>query len=214
MRSKREKKLENLLAQFLTPVKHIPFEIVIKVLWKCEVLPFPQKDEKSANILNKIITAMRETCKAVQREPIERPRPNEVGNDMEPYAIRALQSAGLHADAPKTITGNGKSTGYPDIRIEADPYPIYLEVKTYAAKNRETTQRSFFLSPSDNSKVIEDAHHLLVGFEISREGNLFKPMAFEIAELYGLDCDMKFEFNSDNKRLYESARILAQERVS
>ena len=44
-------------------------------------------------------------------------------------------------------------------------------------------------------------------------GNLYKPVAYEIVDLYGLDCDMKFEFNSDNKRLYEQRRILMKERV-
>ena len=29
-------------------------------------------------------------------------------------------------------------------------------------------------------------------------------------DLYGLDCDMKAEFNSDNKRLYQESRLLAQ----
>ena len=54
---------------------------------------------------------------------------------------------------------------------------------------------------------------MLVGFEIERRGNLFTPVAFEMVDLYGLDCDMKAEFNSDNRRLYEPDRLLARERV-
>lgn len=124
-----------------------------------------------------------------------------------------MNDVGLVAAAPKTKDGKGKSTGYPDVRIEAKEGAIYLEVKTYAAKNHKTTQRSFYLSPSESPKVIESAFHLLVGFEIERNGNLYIPVAFEIVDLYGLDCDMKAEFNSDNRRLYENHRILAQERV-
>jgi len=156
---------------------------------------------------------MRNACQRVQANRIERPRPNEVGNDMEPFVIDALKAVGLDAATPKTRDGKGKSTGYPDVRIETDGLPIYFEVKTYAAKNHDTTQRSFYLSPSNDPKVVEDAFHLIVGFEIEREGNHYWPVAFEIVDLYGLDCDMKSEFNSDNKRLYEPDRILAQERV-
>jgi hypothetical protein len=88
-----------------------------------------------------------------------------------------------------------------------------LELKSYAAANHGTTQRSFYLSPAEDPKISDDGHHLLVGFEIERNGNFYTPVAFEIVDLYGLDCDMKAEFNSDNKRLYEKHRILAQERV-
>jgi hypothetical protein len=88
-----------------------------------------------------------------------------------------------------------------------------LELKSYAAANHGTTQRSFYLSPAEDPKISDDGHHLLVVFDIERNGNFYTPVAFEIVDLYGLDCDMKAEFNSDNKRLYEKHRILAQERV-
>jgi len=213
MSCEREKKLEDVLAQFIKPIKGIPFEVVIKGLCDVEVVKFDRYNADSQILIDQISGAMRSACQSVQAHPIERPRPNEVGNDMEPFVIEALKSIGLDAATPKTRDGKGKSTGYPDVRIETDGLPIYFEVKTYAARNHSTTQRSFYLSPSNDPKVIEDAHHLIVGFEIKREGNLYWPVAFEIVDLYGLDCDMKSEFNSDNKRLYESHRILAKERV-
>lgn len=213
MTSEREKHLEAALAQFLKPMKGIPFEVVIQALCDATVEKFDVIDKKNSAALVKITDAMREACKVVQLNPIERPRPNEVGNDMEPFVIKALKEKGMRAAAPKAKSGRGKTTGYPDVKIETDRIPIYLEVKTYAAANRTTTQRSFYLSPSEDHKVGEDGYHLLVGFEIERNGNLFTPVAFEIVDLYGLDCDMKAEFNSDNRRLYEPGRILAHERV-
>ena len=48
------------------------------------------------------------------------------------------------------------------------------------------------------------------GDEIVQTGNNFYPKAFKIVDLYGLDCDMKAEFNSDNKRLYQKKRMLAK----
>lgn len=213
MTTEREKKLEDALAQFIKPMKGLPFEVVIKALCGVEVIKYDT--EKSANevMLSNIVDAMRSACRTVQNNPIIRTRPNEVGNDMEPFVIQALSEMGLKAQTPRTLTGKGKSMGYPDARIEHSDYPVYFEVKTYAAKNHATTQRSFYLSPSEDSKVIEDAYHILVGFEIERNGNNYVPVGFDIVDLYGLDCDMKSEFNSDNKRLYEAHRLLARELV-
>ena len=88
-----------------------------------------------------------------------------------------------------------------------------LEVKTFAKKNYGTTQRSFYFSPTDDPKVTEDAYHLAVGFEMVRQGNKFTPVGFEISDLYGLLCDLKSEFNSDNRRMVDDSRILVKERV-
>lgn len=213
MASERERKLEEILAQFLKPVKGIPFEVVIRSLCGANVEKFDATCDANLGLLGQLKDALRATCKKVQENPIERRRPNEVGNDMEPLVISALKKVGLDAARPKTRNGKEKSTGYPDVRIETDSLPVYLEVKTYAAANHATTQRSFYLSPSDDPKVFEDGYHLLVGFEIVRNENLFMPVGFEIVDLYGLECDMKSEFNSDNKRLYEDARLLVKERI-
>lgn len=194
-------------------MKGIPFEVVIMALCGVAVVPFDRTKPENIDIIASVSDAMRSACQKVRANPIERPRPNEVGNDMEPFVIAALNAHGLVSAAPKTGDGKGKSTGYPDVRVKRDDVPIYIEVKTYAAKNRQTTQRSFYLSPSETPKVVEDAIHLLVGFEIEREGNFYKPAAFEIVDLYGLDCDMKAEFNSDNRRLYDDSRVLVHERV-
>lgn len=213
MTTDREKRLEAALAQFLQPMRGIPFEVVIQALCGATVERFDLDAHNNRESLMKIVTAMRATCHSVQANPIERPRPNEVGNDMEPFVIRALKELGMDASPPKAKSGKGKATGYPDVKISGLPVPIFLEVKTYAADNHTTTQRSFYLSPSEDHKVTEDGYHLLVGFETVRNGDLFTPVAFELVDLYGLDCDMKAEFNSDNRRLYEPGRILAAERI-
>jgi len=213
MTPKREKQLEDVLAQFLKPIRGIPFEVVIRALCEAEVLKFDLARDDNRALLKQLKEAMRAACRKVQARPIDRPRPNEVGNDMERFVISALQEVGLDTAPPRTRDGKGKSTGYPDVRIETTDLPVFLEVKTYAAANHATTQRSFYLSPSDDPKVFEDGNHLLVGFEIVHNGNLFKPVAFEIIDLYGLECDMKSEFNSDNKRLYQKERLLAEERI-
>jgi len=213
MSSEREQQLEDIIARFLQPMKGIPFEVVIKSLYGARVLPFDNQQSSHQELLRQLVQGMRSVCQAVQRNPIERPRLNEVGNDFEPFVIEALKQLGLDAAAPKTKSGKGKSTGYPDVRIKTTIGPVFLEVKTYAAANHDTTQRSFYLSPTDEPKVHEDGIHLLVGFEVKRLGNRFSPVGFTLIDLYGLNCDMKFEFNSDNKRLYEARRMLHSETV-
>lgn len=225
MTSEREKYLEDVLARFLKPVKGIPFEVVVKSLSAHSVERFDPKAAENMAFLKTLTEAMEAACRTVQQQPIERYRPNEVGNDMEPFVAQALTQLGLPTAPARTKTGKGKTTGYPDLRIEHEGTPVYLEVKTYAAANHDTTQRSFYLSPADDPKITEDAYHLLVGFEIADKGGNgrkdgrgrelrdYVPVGFVLVDLYGMECDMKAEFNSDNKRLYDSKRILSARRV-
>ncbi len=202
--------IEEVLALSRRSIKGIPFGKIIHDLYGHEVIKFDLKDQNNQRILEVIKKAMQAVCCTVQEKPIERSSPQGVGNAMEPFVINALIDHGLVARSPLTQSGRGKSTGYPDVKIALDGVPIYLEVKTYAAKNHDTTQRSFYLSPSDDPKITDNAVHLLVGFEIVKEGDLFHPVAFEIVDLYGLPCDWKSEFNADNKRLYEDSRTLVK----
>lgn len=213
MPTDREQQLEQALAQFLKPIKGLPFDVIIRALCGVSVEKFDVTRHDNARYLGTITQAVRDVCARVRAQPIRRPRPNEVGNDMEPLMIEALHHHHLVASAPKTKAGKGKSTGYPDIYIQTDGLPIYLEVKTYAAANHDTTQRSFYLSPSEDPKVHADGYHVLVAFEIERKGTAYFPVAYEIVDLYGLECDMKAEFNSDNRRLYSPQRVLAKGRV-
>jgi hypothetical protein len=213
MTSEREKQLEDVLVQFLKPIKGIPFEVVIKSLCGTIVEPFDTETAGNKSLLTRLTLAIREACLSVQQSPIKRPRPNEVGNDMEPFVIAALLNQGFDAGSPKSRDGKGKSTGYPDIKINGSELPIYLEVKSYATAKNQTTLRSFYLSPSENPKVSDDGHHLLVGFEMLQNAGQYTPVAFELVDLYGLSCDMKAEFNSDNKRLYQNERVLVRERL-
>lgn len=214
MRGDRNGSLAVTLPSLRQPLKGIPFEVIVQHLYGTSVEKFDVTIPENMQILRLLSQAMQRVCREVQRDPIVRPRPNEVGNDMEPFVIQALHQERLLASRPRAVSGRGKSTGYPDIKIRTSGLSIYLEVKTFARRNYSTTQRSFYFSPTDDPKVTEDAHHLAVGFEIERTGNEFTPVGFEIMDLYGLPCDLKSEFNSDNRRLYDKKRILCEQRVS
>jgi hypothetical protein len=189
----------------------LPFYSVIQHLYGFQVLPLPEAGR--AELLAALRPAFESVCTSVAARPIIRPRPNEVGNDMEPFVRDALNAHGFSARAPRTRSGGGKSTGYPDLDVSWQGTEFYLEIKTYAAKNKVTTQRSFYLSPADDPKVTRDSIHLAVGFEIDRQANSYWPVGFELVDLYDLPCDLKQEYNSDNKRLYEAHRKLLSGRV-
>ena len=92
----------------------------------------------------------------------------------------------------------------------------YLECKTFNKDNINTTQRSFYLSPSKNFKIAHDAHHLVISYETyidrtERNNYVFKSNSWKILSIRDLEVDVKYEFNSDNKKLYDHRFILAEE---
>jgi hypothetical protein len=132
-------------------------------------------------------------------------RPNEAGNQLEPYVRAALRDCGLDARVPLTASGRAQVAGYPDIEITA-PLPCYIELKTYNAATENTTQRSFYYSPSESPKVTHDALHLLLAYElerVERDGKaVFLPSHWKLLTLENLEVDLKFEFNQSNRGLY------------
>jgi len=213
------KKLEDVIKQMLTPLKNIPFKLVIEALSNHKVLPFNPKDSKDIAVLNTLKTVAQKVAQDVNVKGILRPRPNEVGNDIEPFVEKALNSNGFKASIPATEGGKHKSTGYPDLEFkDKDGRVNYLECKTYNIDNIATTQRSFYLSPSEDFKITADAHHFVVSFEIYVAGekgtnHIYKCAAWKILSIENLDVDVKYEFNSDNARLYKAELILAESEI-
>jgi hypothetical protein len=121
------------------------------------------------------------------------------------------------AARPTSKAGLGKSTGYPDILVQdGKSRATYLECKTFALGKAETTMRSFYLSPSESFKVSVDAHHLLLAFGMeaspiggSRDSS-YIAKSYKLIDLHDLLCDVKYEFNSDNRRLYAQSMMLLE----
>ncbi len=200
-------RLENIIKQMLTPLKDIPFNLVIETMTGKKVISFDFKDSDHKKVLDLLRQTALISGKAINKMGILRPRPNEVGNDIEPFIKNALNSLKLNADVPTGPSGNKKTTGYPDILFWFNKKPYYLECKTYNIENIGTTQRSFYFSPSDEFKVIYEAPHFLLSFEIYVAGekgrnHIYKCKHYKILSLESLSLDVKYEFNSDNKRMY------------
>ena len=205
--------------------RQIPYPQVIEMLSGCQVVPLDLDDQMDCELIDGLTSAIRACCETLNQVGILSSRVNEVGNKIEKpvtYAINAAQN-GLKAETPTDLRGRRRATGYPDLLI-TDRYGrhSYLEVKTYNRNNIATTQRSFYLSPSQNFKVIHDARHLLVSFEIEDRGelpdtqprvNLYIPVHFKLITLDHITCDLKLEFNSDNVRLYSEQGVICAEDV-
>ena len=102
--------LEAVLAQMLKPVRNVPFSVIIRSLSEQRVIPIDLEDPQDVAILRQL-EQMITTCAAeLKAEPIVRPRPNEVGNDVEAYVMRALIASRLPAARPTSSAGRGQST--------------------------------------------------------------------------------------------------------
>ncbi|MBI5970510.1 MAG: hypothetical protein HY884_05090 [Deltaproteobacteria bacterium] len=206
MNAEYTKKLENLIKQMLTPLKGVPLNLVIEGISNHKIIPFNKRDSKDAAVLENLKGAAYAAGKTINKKGIVRARPNEIGNDIEPYVKDALNKLGYAADVPFTASGRKKAAGYPDIEF-TDEFgrANYLECKTFL--------RSFYLSP--DSKITKDARHFVMSFEIYAAGkkgrnNVYKSKGWKILSVENLDVDVKYEFNSDNLRLYSEGLMLAE----
>lgn len=136
-------KLENVIKQMLSPLKDIPFNLVIESLTGRNVIPFDPKDSKDKELLAILKQVAVVSGKEINKNGIDSSRANEVGNYIEKFVTRAMQEYALNPDIPAGPSGRRKATGYPDIIFFFQGAPYYLECKTYNLKNVSTTQRSF-----------------------------------------------------------------------
>ncbi len=193
------------LSELARPAKGIPFRTVVEATTGHRVLPLDTNLLAHRVLRTNILNAARLAGERARAAGLSAARPNEAGNHLEPFVRAALRDCGLDARVPQTARGRAQAAGYPDIEIAA-PVPSYLELKTYSATTANTTQRSFYYSPTESPKVTRDALHLLLAYELERvdhEGRpKFFPRHWKLLTLENLEVDLKFEFNQSNRGLY------------
>ena len=207
--NKYVQELENALGKFMAPIKDIPFAIAIKALSGRKVLSFDKNSSTDKELLKLITRAAKDAGTRAFKIGIYTNRPNEAGNEIEPFIKKALRDLRVKADTPITKSGKRKATGYPDIEItDKHNRTIYLEIKTYNLQNIDTTQRAFYFSPSENFKVTKDALHLMLSFQIEKQQRggktAYVPRHWRLYTLENLVVDIKHEFNQSNRKLYGS----------
>ncbi len=208
--------LSGVISQMLKPLKAVQLKNIIEGLSGFEIIPFDKFNKLDIQLLKELEVVANEAGKKININGIKRSRPNEVGNDIESFVRDALDANGYKASIPTTLSGKRKNTGYPDIQFYDKSNRLnYLECKTYSIDNINSSFRSFYLSPSVNFKVTDDAHHFLLSYEIytaDRIGsnNIYKCKSWKILTLENLICSIKYEFNVNNKELYDKSLLLAE----
>ena len=197
-----------------TPRKNIPFHAVIKEICGCEVLAISPTEQEDKALLDSLSLAGVRAKDLVVKAPIWAKRPNEAGNKMEKYVKDAL---GKIEDIK--VQNMSRHKGYPDIKILYKESKIcYIECKTYSKENSKSSLRSFFFSPSLKSEITKDAYHFVFSYEMKETGRKkvekkvekkeYMPVKFTMVDLRELPCDLKYEWNSNNPKLYAAERIL------
>jgi len=193
------------LAELTKPAKKIPFKEVIFATTQHRILNFDTNNASHRELFAKISAAADAALTNARSAGLFSARANEAGNHMESFVKAALKETGLAAKTPVTTDGVTQTVGYPDVEILGE-LPCYLELKTYSATTVNTTQRSFYYSPSTTPKVTHDALHLLLAYELEhteRGGRItFLPTHWKLVTLQDLEVDLKFEFNQSNRGLY------------
>lgn len=199
--------LKQRIREMVIGVKDVPLPVIIDALAGRRVVPW--RGESRGTLL-----AAAEKIEAlIAADGIEAARVNEAGNRVENIVIEALQSLGVQARRPRAESGRARSTGYPDLEAEIGGIGFYIEVKTFSASTVDSSQRSFYLSPSSDFKVTRDAVHLLVAVELSPgSGGLYRAHSVRWLDLSGLRCDLKYEFSASNRDLYrrESGLVVVE----
>ena len=193
------------LTELTRTARHIPFKEVIQATTQHRVLDFDTNNAAHRELRQTLLKAAAQAAGRARAEGIATARANEAGNQMEAFVKAALQEVGIKAATPVKAGGGAQAAGYPDLELAGQP-PCYLELKTYSAATVNTTQRSFYYSPSVTPKVTHDALHLLLAFELAktqREGRtVFVPVQWKLLSLQDLVVDLKLEFNQGNRALY------------
>ncbi len=161
-------------------------------------------------VLNQVIMRVNQPDSAIQSIQ----RINEVSSHFEDLIRQLLnEQSGLSCDFPKTAEGRLQRSGYPDLRLVDNKTGrvFYLDPKLYAAGSRESSFRTFYFEPrKDTNKVLDDAVHLIAGFEHKlRENGRWKFTRWDLVDLSRFRVRLKAEFQGSNHDLYQPASIIA-----
>lgn len=208
------------LATLNRGLQDVPFAGVIHAATGRRVLPFTLTNDVERTLLTKITGAL-DAVLAELNQPShiahQERRINEVSAHFEDALRAALNRVpGFACEVPKTAAGKHQRAGYPDLRLEdqTSRRVLYLDVKLVEQSNRDSTLRTFYFEPKQQTgKVLEDAHHLLVGFEhAGRMDGRWKYLNWNLVDLSRFHLRLKAEFQGSNRDLYRPDTLVGSSR--
>lgn len=216
--------LERMLALMLNneqALRDIPFRTVIRAATGHRVLPIRPKKEVDGRIVDAVAAAMDRVLARLNRPDSptnDESRINEVSTHFE-RALRAELDARrqFSCTIPTNAEGNEQRTGYPDLRLLHKPSGriAYLDPKLLARGSLDSTFRTFYYTPKRRTnKVLEDAHHLLIGIEHDARTGRWEFLRHHLVDLHGFRVRLKAEFQAGNDDLYRPDLLIKSSPLS
>ena len=198
----------------------VPFADVVKATSGKKVLPLDAGSSADRELLEKLGRALDEVLNRMNQpdSPAQKQkRINEVSSHFENEIRRVLDAhPDFSCDYPKLKSGKVQRSGYPDLRLvdKKNGRVIYIDPKLFEAGNRTSTLRTFYFEPNaDPNKILEDAHHMLIGIEHGgKQGDLWKFQHWELVDLSKFRVRLKAEFQGSNRDLYRPEAIVGTSR--
>lgn len=199
---------EAVFESMLPTGERIPLSQIIPLMAGYEVLDWNgEESEALKQVMENAFTELSKTG-------VTAGRVNEAGLAVEEVLVKELKAAGFTAEVPMAQSGKRRAVGYPDIEVRKDDQLFYFEVKTYNIDNINSSQRTFYLSPSADPKITGDAFHLLAAFSLKSDGeNRYTATGYQLLDIASLECRLKYEFNASNRDLYTEEMVVFSSEV-
>jgi hypothetical protein len=146
-------------------------------------------------------------------------RINEVSGAVEDFLLQNLGREGRFAvRIPPNAAGDTQRSGYPDIELRhlLSGRVVYIDPKVYREGSEDSSFRSFYFEPkSETNKILEDAHHLVVGLAHGgRVEGRWQLLRWGLVDLSEFRVRLKAEFQASNRDLYQEDAVLRRGAVS
>ncbi|MFT5110504.1 MAG: ribosomal silencing factor RsfS [Pseudoalteromonas tetraodonis] len=196
-------------------LKAVPFPIVVEGSTGKKVLPVNANSSPGAELIAAISTAVSAALDRLNRDdsPVrDLRRINEASRFFEDEIMQRLNSSEeFHCELPPTAAGKAQRSGYPDLKLthRASGRVTYLDPKLFEHRSRKSTLRTFYFEPkTETNKILEDAHHLLVGIEHDGNDGAWQFTDWHLVDLSKLVVKLKPEFQASNRDVYQIEAIL------
>ncbi len=214
-----EMRTHDAVRQILATAKHldgVPFSEVVDAATGKTILPVDLQRSPDAEIVAFLGRTMDGVLDRMNRpdSPVRGlKRINEASRYFEDAMREALnQSDGFTCGIPTTAAGAAQRSGYPDLRLVhvASGSVVYIDPKLFESGNRNSSLRTFYFEPKTTTgKILEDAHHILVGIEHDGNDGAWRFLDWHAVDLSRFRVRLKAEFQSNNRELYRPESIIS-----
>jgi len=194
---------------------NVPFAEVVHAATGKLLIPLNPTNVVDHEILGRIGQALDMVLRqlnATNSPAGQKRRINEVSALFENAMKDALNAiGGFECDFPKLASGARQRSGYPDLRLvdKRSGRVLYLDPKLFERGSKASSLRTFYFEPKrETNKILDDAHHLIVGFEHDGEPGAWTFLGWELVDLAHFHVKLKAEFQASNRDLYKPEAVL------